>query len=204
VSDADQPRAGSILVVCTGNVCRSPYTERRLRHELAGTSIEVFSAGSGALVDHDIEPMAAERLRAAGGDVDGFTARALTAEMIRDADLVLCATREHRAKVVRMEPKGLRRTFALLDFADLTEHMPPGPPEHSFLEPPDANFVQRVVAAATLHRDDVHARLDGDADIADPFHRGEHEFDKMARQIEAALAPIVDVLRTVGTPSVAD
>jgi len=204
MSEIRRPSAGSILIVCTGNVCRSPYTERRLRQELDDTQIGVASAGTGALVGRPIEPMAAERLQAAGGDPAGFEARDLTAQMIRAADLVLCATREHRAAVVRMEPKGLRRAFALLDFADLAEHMPPGPPERSFLEPPDANFVQRVVAAAELHRDDVHARLDGDADIIDPFHRGEREFDKMVQQIEAALVPIVEVLRTVGTPSFAE
>ena len=48
-------QAGSILVVCTGNVCRSPYIERRLRHELAGTGIEVTSAGTRALVGHDMD-----------------------------------------------------------------------------------------------------------------------------------------------------
>ncbi|WP_186526122.1 low molecular weight phosphatase family protein [Leekyejoonella antrihumi] len=199
-----RPGAGRILVVCTGNVCRSPYLERRLRSELRGTGIAVTSAGTGALAGHEMEPMAAERLSLAGGDPEGFRARQVTAQMVRNVDLVLCATREHRTTIVRLEPKALRRTFAVLDFSDLAEHIPPGPPEPSFLDEPDANFVQRVVSAGTLHRDEVHARIDGDADVIDPFQRGEREFDKMAEQLESAIVPIVRVLRTILTLESAD
>lgn len=191
----ERPGAGRVLVVCTGNVCRSPYLERRLHAELSGTGIVVRSAGTAALEGSGMEPQAADLLAQAGGDAEGFEARQLTAQMVRDADLVLCATRDHRTSVVRLEPKGLRRTFAALDFADLTAHIPPGPLEPSFLDPPDANLVQQVVAAATLHRDEVHARLDHEADVIDPFHRGAHEFTKMAEQLEEAIEPIVSVLR---------
>ncbi|WP_446668297.1 arsenate reductase/protein-tyrosine-phosphatase family protein, partial [Klebsiella pneumoniae] len=40
----------SILIVCTGNICRSPIAERILRSLLPEKRID--SAGTGALVDH--------------------------------------------------------------------------------------------------------------------------------------------------------
>lgn len=40
----------SILIVCTGNICRSPIGERLLRRALPNKKID--SAGVGALIDH--------------------------------------------------------------------------------------------------------------------------------------------------------
>ncbi|WP_170144128.1 hypothetical protein [Calidifontibacter indicus] len=47
-----------ILVVCTGNICRSPYIERVLATQLAGRGYTVESAGTRALVDYPMEPQA--------------------------------------------------------------------------------------------------------------------------------------------------
>ena len=46
----------SILVVCTGNICRSPIGERLLRNALPKKKID--SAGTGALVDHEADSSA--------------------------------------------------------------------------------------------------------------------------------------------------
>lgn len=43
----------SILVVCTGNICRSPIGERYLRNIMPDKIID--SAGTGALVGHDAD-----------------------------------------------------------------------------------------------------------------------------------------------------
>lgn len=53
-----------ILVVCTGNICRSPVAEAMLRDALPG--LEVHSAGLGALAGHGVEPTAAALARADG------------------------------------------------------------------------------------------------------------------------------------------
>ena len=46
-----------ILVVCVGNICRSPLAEAKLR-QLAPASVEVASAGIQAMVDHPADPHA--------------------------------------------------------------------------------------------------------------------------------------------------
>jgi low molecular weight protein-tyrosine phosphatase len=80
-----------ILMVCTGNICRSPMAEvvlaRRLRDKGLSTAVE--SAGLGALVGWPADPIACELMKARGLDLSSHRARQLTREMLRRADLVL-------------------------------------------------------------------------------------------------------------------
>lgn len=186
--------AGSVLVVCTGNVCRSPYIERALRARLEGTGVEVTSAGTHALVGDPMDAQSAERLVRFGGDPEGFAARQITPQMVVDADLVITAAREHRKEVVQLEPKGLRRTVTLLDLADLVHHMPFPLPPPSFLDDPNASGVARLVSAAHQRRASVPARQEDAADVVDPFRRPSGVFDEMARQIDEVLPTVVEAL----------
>ncbi|MCZ2817758.1 arsenate reductase/protein-tyrosine-phosphatase family protein [Modestobacter sp. VKM Ac-2984] len=105
-----------LLVVCTGNVCRSPAAERLLAARLpAGAGVTVASAGTSALVGQAIDPPVAELLRLAGADPTGFAARQLQADQVRTADLVLVMERGHRAAVVGADPTAVRRTFLLAE-----------------------------------------------------------------------------------------
>jgi protein-tyrosine phosphatase len=184
-----------MLVVCTGNVCRSPYIERLLSARLAGTGIEVSSAGTDALAGSRMDPQVEKRLIRAGGDANGFVARQLTSKLVRRADLVLCATRSHRSTVVRAEPKGLRYTHNLADFSDLAAMMLTGRLEHLGEGRSDPSPVAQVAIAAGLHRDKVQTREIGEADIVDPFRRHGYLFDLMAEQVEGLLPSIVSVLQ---------
>jgi protein-tyrosine phosphatase len=88
-----------LLVVCLGNICRSPTAEAAIREAAAaqGVQIEVRSAGTGAW--HLGEPPDA-RMRAAadqaGLGLDGVAER-VTAEAIAEADLVLAMDRSNLA-----------------------------------------------------------------------------------------------------------
>ena len=59
----------SILVVCTGNICRSPIAERFLRHALPGMKID--SAGTGALIGHEADESAVKIAALHGLSLDG-------------------------------------------------------------------------------------------------------------------------------------
>src|SRR6476619_1655073 len=109
----EAPRHRGILFVCTGNICRSPYAERRLRQLLPGAGVEIASAGTGAVVGSDIETETRDFLRQKGADVTGFTARAVTPQLVESAELVLTMTRTHRGQVSRLHPAAMRRCFAL-------------------------------------------------------------------------------------------
>src|ERR1035437_4630017 len=100
-----------ILIVCTGNICRSPFIERLLQHELderrsvSERGIVVRSAGTAALVGSSMDAQSAAQLVAHGGDASGFRARDLTPALVAESDLVLTATRAHRGKVALMSPE---------------------------------------------------------------------------------------------------
>ena len=68
--------SGSVLVVCTGNVCRSPYIERRLRQELAGTASTSRAPAPVRSWAVTWMPGRARLLDRAGADAAGFAARA--------------------------------------------------------------------------------------------------------------------------------
>lgn len=183
--------SGTIVVVCTGNVCRSPYVERRLRQGLADTQIEVSSAGSGALVGRDMDPASRLLLEAAGVDASGFTARALAPELVSGADLVIAAAREHRAAAARMAPAALRRTLTLTDLADLLAGVTPADVAEAQVP---GTWVRQVAAVAVSRRGLVAARQVG-VDITDPIGQGPAVFARMAAEVDAALATVVPVLR---------
>ena len=108
-----------LLLVCTGNVCRSPMAERLLVAGLAersgegGRGVEVSSAGTGALVGEAMTPETADLVSRHGGDPTGHRARQVTPQLLAEADLVLALTREHRAAVAQLHPRVLRRLLTL-------------------------------------------------------------------------------------------
>lgn len=102
-----------ILVLCVGNICRSPTAEYLLRRQLAGRDIQVSSAGLGALVGRPIEGHAMELLQEHGIDATSHRARQLDAQMLRDADLVLGMERRHLAAAARLAPEASGKLFLL-------------------------------------------------------------------------------------------
>ncbi|HYT11132.1 MAG TPA: hypothetical protein VEL73_10780, partial [Mycobacteriales bacterium] len=180
-----------ILVVCSGNVCRSPLAERLLRARLAAAlgpqagRVLVTSAGTSALVGAGMDQRAAAVGRALGVDPDGFVARAVTAADVAAADLVLGATREHRAAAVRLHPPAHRYAFTVREFARLAPGVPPD-------AMPDVDPVHRaraLVAAATALRGVNRAVRPEDDDVPDP-HGGQ---ERVHREVGAVLDRAVTV-----------
>ena len=81
-----------ILIICTGNTCRSPMAEAILRSllpkEMAGVT-RVISAGSGAADGIPASSLAVQVCAECGIDVSGLRSARLTPAMIRASDLVL-------------------------------------------------------------------------------------------------------------------
>ncbi len=96
-----------ILVVCTGNICRSPMAEGLLRHRLAGRAlrdIQIRSAGTHALDGRPAEPHAVAALREWGVHIEGHTARSLDREMVARADLILVMEQGQADLIARVLP----------------------------------------------------------------------------------------------------
>ena len=93
----------NILVVCVGNICRSPLAERMLQH--AAPHLRVTSAGIGALVGSPADQTASDVARAHDVSLDGHVSRQFTADMGRAADLILVMEQGHKAQIARDTPQ---------------------------------------------------------------------------------------------------
>lgn len=117
----------TVLLVCTGNICRSALAERLGRAYLddrLGADahlVRLTSAGVGAVVGSAMHPDSALVLQGYGGDPAGFVARQIVEDMAIDADLTLTLTRAHRRRVLELAPRALARTFTLREAADLVQ-----------------------------------------------------------------------------------
>lgn len=92
----------SVLVVCVGNICRSPVGERLLQANVP--SLRVSSAGLGALVGKPADYVATEVAQAHGLSLDGHAARQFTAALGQAADLILVMEAGHKAQIAREAP----------------------------------------------------------------------------------------------------
>jgi protein-tyrosine-phosphatase len=201
-SPTPRPRSGGnrgafrVLIVCSGNVCRSPLAERLLRIRLqeqlgpVAARFTVTSAGTTALVGEPMDPDAAAVARSLGADPDGFRARQVDAEQVAAADLVLTAAREHRGAVLRLHPPAHRTAFTLREFARLTAAVPAD-------ALPDLDPVLRaraLVAAASGRRGLHRPVLPGDDDVPDPYRAGEDVHRAVGQLVTEALDGPVAVL----------
>ncbi|EQC2552483.1 MULTISPECIES: protein-tyrosine-phosphatase [Enterobacter] len=102
-------RYQSILVVCTGNICRSPVGERLLRSRLP--DMKVDSAGIAALTGEAADPVMAETSREHGLSLEGHCAKQLTPLMCREYDLILAMEQNHIEAVTRLAMESRGKTF---------------------------------------------------------------------------------------------
>ncbi|NAW34709.1 low molecular weight protein-tyrosine-phosphatase [Halomonas alimentaria] len=105
-----------ILVVCIGNICRSPVAEAMLRQALPGKRLS--SAGLGALVGQGVDPTAREFAEADGLDVSAHAARQLNREILAGVDLVLVMSDSQRRAVGEISPEALGKTMTLGKWLD--------------------------------------------------------------------------------------
>lgn len=101
----------SILVVCAGNICRSPVAEAMLRALLPEKQFS--SAGLGARVGEGIDPKARQLAEAARLKVAEHSAKQLTFEMLQAADLILVMSDSQRRAVAEISPTALGKTMRL-------------------------------------------------------------------------------------------
>lgn len=99
----------SILVVCVGNICRSPTGERLLKKALPNKTVS--SAGIGALVDKPADATATEVAGHHALSLEGHLARQLTSSMCREYDLILVMEKKHIDAVCRFAPEVRGKTM---------------------------------------------------------------------------------------------
>lgn len=160
----------TVMFVCTGNTCRSPFAERLAA--LLDPSTRYTSTGTHLLADLGIDPAMAACLTRLGASTAGFTPTQLDADRAAGADLLVCLTRSHRDFVVDTWPEAAARTVVLRPYAELAAAGtvevwdPPG----ACVEVPTRGYLD---------------------DIADPYRLGRDEAERAAAEIETALRTVL-------------
>ena len=109
-----------ILVVCVGNICRSPMAEAVLRHELRGQDeVTVESAGLGALVGEPASEHSVVLMQERGIDISSHRARQLTPELVSEAELILVMESRHKRVIDENEPTARGKVYRLGEWQDL-------------------------------------------------------------------------------------
>jgi protein-tyrosine phosphatase len=189
----------TVLLVCTGNICRSALAERLGRAFLdealgdEAPTIRLVSAGTRAVVGSGMHADSALVLGGLGGEAGDFLARQFDGGMAAAADLTLAMTRDHRREVLHGAPRALARTFTLREAADLLRlaDVEPG-----------GDFVQR---ARTLVAEMAAARSrrqsSDDDDIRDPIGLPIEVHEEVGLAVAEALLPVLRRLADLIRPT---
>lgn len=189
----------TLLVVCHANLCRSPIAERiigKVFEERLGqhsVAFDVVSAGTHAWSNSAMHPFAAEVLREHGADPTGFLSRRLTEALVRQADLVLTATRQQRSDCVALVPSAVRRTFTLLQFGRYAAALRPA--DLTAIWPPPARL-QKMIEAVSVVRSQLPVPLANEDDLPDPVHSPIEVFRRCASEIGS----VVDIMTGLIAP----
>lgn len=163
----------SILFVCTGNTCRSSMAEALFKKLLEDKGIskyrfKISSAGTCAWDGDNASPQAIQVLEEKGIDIRNHLSTPLTPKLIKETDLILTMTVNHKMGVEQMRPKAKGKVFTLKEYVLNNGKK---------LEKSKVSFEEA--------NDDIY-------DIRDPFGQPVEVYSKCVEEIEEYLHKLVE------------
>lgn len=188
----------SIVVVCTGNICRSPMGEVVLAKRLAraGIEAEVTSAGvSSEESGHPIDRRAANVLRDSGYDVPSHRAHRISDDELRSSDLILAMTTGHARRLRSMAEAAGADLGKIRLWREFDGTTPPS--ENGVFGPggalaPDGSHAHE---AGKRHSGSDLYWSDGALDVPDPYYDPIEGFQATLATVERGADGIVSWLR---------
>src|ERR1700712_5082913 len=103
----------NVLVVCVGNICRSPMAEAMFRQRIHNPGITVSSAGTHAMLRSTMDPLARAVLRLNGVEAQKHRSRQIDRQLLHDADLILLMEHRQTQSVLNLAPEVRGKTFLI-------------------------------------------------------------------------------------------
>jgi protein-tyrosine phosphatase len=171
----------TILIVCTGNICRSPIAEGLLRAQLLSRfgdgAPRVSSAGTSGWEGSPATPEGVDAAAELGIDIAAHRARKVRGDLLREADLIVCMAAEHRDRLTAQLPEVAGRTFTLKELVRLLEPQPPAAADAS-----PWTMAPRIARAHAMRQ--MHTPTHLDEDIADPLGQPMEAYRAIAWELE--------------------
>lgn len=181
-----------ILVVCTGNICRSPVGAQLLAASLDRRGVSVTSAGVGAVVGSGIGEGMLDALGRAGISAGPHEARQATEALISDIDLVLTMDTDQRSWILGRVPAALRRAYTLREFALICGFLRESGEVNWPVRLDDESRLEILMDLAGRQR----GRFPGGPGLVidDPYRGAPADYDRALAEIQAAVDQIVGVV----------
>lgn len=187
-----------ILVVCAGNICRSPAAAQLLAAGLEDDT-QVSSAGLDAMVGYGLDPDMAAAMRRAGITPQPHRARRLNPWLLEVADLVLTMDRTQRSRVLEFAPQMMNRTFPLREFALICSSLRDSGQLSWPTRSAQESRLQEVAARAGGRDAGARVPVGSDVVIADPYRGTPADHDSAVHEIVDAVGAVLDAVRR-GSP----
>ena len=117
---------GNILVICIGNICRSPIAEGLLKRALPEKTVR--SAGIGAMIGHPADPFAIQIMQEQGIDISAHRAQSLMTWMVSEADVILTMDLDQKRFIEQKYATSKGKVFRLGEFG---QYDIPDPYQHN-------------------------------------------------------------------------
>ena len=104
----------NILVICIGNICRSPIAEGLLKRALPEKTVR--SAGIGAMIGYPADPFAIQLMQEQGIDITEHRAQSLLTWMVNEADIILTMDVEQKRFIEQKYATSKGKVFRLGEF----------------------------------------------------------------------------------------
>ncbi|HHX01545.1 MAG TPA: low molecular weight protein arginine phosphatase [Firmicutes bacterium] len=156
-----------ILMVCTGNTCRSPMAAALLKKhaEQRRIAVEVDSAGLNAFENEPASTQAQTVMQDYGIDLSNHKAKRIDPQTLDQYDLVLTMAKNHKQQILNLRPDLENKVFLIKEFA--------------------AQKMQET----NIRNENMNR---ADSDVSDPYGQAVATYQRTAAELLQAIEAILD------------